>query len=51
MLWFADFLDEEIGKPEIDRSFLKGVWGKLLCKEVSPKFHFPENTFAGDPTQ
>ncbi len=45
MLWLADFLFREIGKPEINMNFLKGGRGKLLCKEVSPEFHFLENAF------
>ncbi len=33
----------EIGKPETNMNFLKGVRGKLLCREVSPEFHFFES--------
>jgi hypothetical protein len=34
----------EIDKPKTNMNFLKGVRDKLLCKEVSPEFHFFEST-------
>ncbi len=37
----------EIGKPETNMNFLKGVRGPAergVCKEVSPEFHFFEST-------